>query len=287
MANDNEIYSGAKKSGANQNSGQSVPKEFIEDDFQVPTQIIELASAGILYPSGQKTATIKYMTADAEDILYSAELIQSGKVLEIVLQEGVIDAGGLSVDDMLSGDRNQLLIELRKTGLGSEYYPGKMKCPSCKEEHEPMVNLDDIKVKKILEAPDNDGFFEVILPVTKKKLKFRFLNGQDEKYLSKASASNKNVPGAKNKVKYTKLVTERHIRQIMEIDGNRDKGYIKKFVGIMPLKDSAFLREYIKKMEPGVDTTVTIECDKCGHVYDSEISLNPIKLFYPNAETED
>lgn len=283
MAEDKDIIVGGHK---NAPSTQQIPQEFIEKEFVVPTETVHLASEGILYPNGQKTVKIKYMTASAEDILFSSELIQSGKVLEVVLKEGVVDAGGMDVDDMLSGDRNQLLIELRKTGLGTDYFPGKKKCPSCKEEHDPCVNLDDLKVKKLLETPDGDGFFEVTLPVTKKKIKFRFLNGQDEKFLSKAS-SNKGGITQKNKIQYNKLVTERYVRQIMEIDGNRDKGYIKKFIGIMPMKDSAFFREYVKKMEPGIDTTVTLECDKCGHVYDSEITLNPIKLFYPNAEVDE
>jgi len=283
MADNDEIITGGTKK--NPQANQNIPNEFVENEFVVPTETIQLASGGVLYPSGQKTVKIKYMTADAEDILYSSELIQSGKVLEVVLSEGVVP-GGMDVDDMLSGDRNQILVELRKTGLGSDYFPGKKKCPSCKEDHEPMVNLDDLKIKPLLETPDGDGFFDVILPVTKKKVKFRFLNGQDEKYLSKSSGG-KNVPGPKNKIKYTKLITERYLRQIMEIDGNRDKGYIKKFIAIMPLKDSAFFREYVKKMEPGIDTSVVLECDKCGHVYDSEIALNPIKLFYPNADTEE
>jgi hypothetical protein len=97
----------------------------------------------------------------------------------------------------------------------------------------------------------------------------------------------KALPGAqKTKINYEKNVTERYLRQIMEVDNITDKGYIKKFIGIMPMKDSAFFREYAKRVEPGIDTKVTLECDKCFHTYEEEISLNPIKLFYPDSEFE-
>ncbi len=278
-----EIVMGGGQKGKVAPTNQSIPKEFIDNEFVVPTETIQLASEGVCYPNGQKTAKIKYMTADAEDILYSPELINSGRVLDIVLKEGVLESGGLDVDDMLSGDRNQLLLELRKTGLGNDYKPGKMKCPSCKEDHEPTIDLNLFTTKGVMEEPDERGEFEVLLPVTKKKIKFRFMTGQDEKTIAK---SGKTLPG-KAKIKYNKLITERYLRQIMELDGNRDKGYIKKFIAIMPLKDSAFFREYVKRIEPGLNTKITLECDKCGHVYDEEIALNPIKLFYPDAETDD
>ena len=80
------------------------------------------------------------------------------------------------------------------------------------------------------------------------------------------------------------MVTQRYIRQITEIDGNRDKTYINKFIGFMPLKDSVFLREYIKRVEPGFDFNATVECPHCGTVHDKEVTLNPVNLFYPDAD---
>jgi len=285
--NDNEeiVMGNGRKNNLISQAQQNnpIPQEYIDSEFVIPTEIISLASKGIYYIKGQNQVKIKYMTADAEDILYSPELINSGKVLDVILKEGIVDSNNLDPDDMLSGDRNQLLLELRKTGLGDDYKPGKMKCPSCKEEHAPTINLNDFTIKSASEDCDEKGWHEVILPVTKKNIKFRFMTGHDEKAISK---SKKTIPG-KSKIKYDKLVTERYLRQIMEIDGITDKIYIKKFIGIMPLKDSAFLREYIKRIEPGLNTMVTLECDKCGHVYEHDIVLNPIKLFYPDAEIDE
>ena len=165
-----------------------VPQEFIDDEFEIPTEIVNLPSKGVFYPGGQSQVKIKYLTADAEDIIFSPDLINSGRVLDVLLNEGIVEV------------------------------------------------------------------------------------------LSKTVST----PG-KSKIKYNKLVTARYVRQIMEIDGNRDKGYVKKFIGFMPLKDSTFLREYIKVIEPGFDFKVDLECPHCGTVHSIDVVLNPIKLFYPDA----
>lgn len=274
-----EINAIKASSGQNYSTKNStVSKEFIETEFEVPTENVYLPSEGLFYPNGQSVVKIKYLTADAEDIIFSSELINSGRVLDVLLNHGIHDSFGLNPEDMLTGDRNAILVELRKTGFGEEYQSNEEVCPSCGQKHKPLIDLNDIKYKKNTEKPDSMGEYSVELPVTKKQIKFRLFTGQDEKVLSKLSGSNN-----KNKIKYNKIITERYIRQIMEVDGQRDKTYIKKFIGFMPLKDSAFLREYIKIVEPGLDLNVKIECDNCGHVYDKEIVLSPINLFYPDA----
>lgn len=256
-----------------------VPQEFIDDEFEIPTEIVNLPSKGIFYPGGQDKVKIKYLTAEAEDIIFSPELINSGRVLDVLLNEGVVDSYGLNLEDMVVSDRNAVILELRKTGFGEDYETDEQTCPACSEKYSPTIDLGEVEQKAASEAPDQNGEFSVVLPVTKKNVKFRMLNGQDEKILSKSVST----PG-KSKIKYNKMVTTRYTRQIMEIDGVRDKTYIKKFVGFMPLKDSTFLREYIKRVEPGFDLNVTLECPHCGDVHDKEIVLNPVKLFYPDAD---
>jgi hypothetical protein len=262
-----------------ESSTPNIPSEFIDDEFEIPTEIVDLPSGGKFYPGGQSQVKIKYLTAEAEDIIFSPELINSGRVLDVLLEHGIADSYGLKPEEMLVADRNAIIIELRKTGFGEEYSMGDVTCPSCGEKDSPEVSLDLIEYKGASEAPDINGEFSVVLPVTKKNIKFRLLNGADEKILSKSSSQK-----GKGKIKYNKLITQRYIRQITEIDGNRDKTYINKFIGFMPLKDSVFLREYIKRVDPGFDFNATVECPHCGTVHDKEVTLNPVNLFYPDAE---
>ncbi|MEK6829910.1 MAG: hypothetical protein AABY15_07355 [Nanoarchaeota archaeon] len=258
----------------------NIPEQYLETEFQVPTETVELPSKGVFYPNNKSSVTIKYLTAEEDDILYSGDLIKSGKVLDVLLDKAVMDKD-LRPEDMLSGDRNFLLIEMRKTGLGNEYVPGEIQCPSCGQVHEPTIDLDKLKAKSLEIAPDSMGEYDVQLPLIKANIKFRFLNGKDEKRLSKTN----DTKGGKNTggIKVSKLITEKYLMQIMEVNGNRDKLYIKKFIGIMPMKDSAFFREYVRRIEPGLDLSYDFECPSCGHIDNRDIPVTP-KLFYPDLE---
>ena len=69
----------------------NLPEEFIDIEFQVPTDMVNLPSGGIFYPEQgyQKTVEVKYLTAEEDDVLYSPELLKSGKVLDALLQVAV------------------------------------------------------------------------------------------------------------------------------------------------------------------------------------------------------
>lgn len=247
-----------------------------DEEFVVPTEVIELPSKGLFYPNRKSTVEIKYMTAEEDNILFSEDLIKSHKTLDVLL-ETVIKDKDLRPDDMLSGDRNYLLIQIRMTGLGDEYKPGKMRCESCRENFNPIVDLSKLKPREVSLAPDSEGLYEVMMPVTKIVIKFRLLRGSDEKRLRK-TMDKKTI-----NTKVSKLITERYLLQIMEVNGNKDKTYINKFISAMPTKDSLFFREYNKQVEPGIDLNYEFECDHCGHLQEKDVEINS-RLYYPESE---
>jgi hypothetical protein len=114
----------------------------------------------------------------------------------------------------------------------------------------------------------------------KMNIKFRLLTGRDEKRLAKLSEVKGNKSGG---IKIKKRVTEKYIMQIMEVNNNRDKLYIKKFIAIMPMKDSMFFREYLRRIEPGLDLSYEFECPNCGEFDIKDIPVTP-KLFYPDLD---
>lgn len=258
--------------------GQVIPSEFSDNEFMVPTDDVNLPSGGVFYPNKQSTVKVKYLTAEDENILTSPELIRSGKVLDVLLENSIIDKG-LSPSEMLTGDRNAVLLSLRSTGYGDDY-PFKMTCPECGEEYEATVKLSELQHKKLEVAPDSNGEFEVELPKMKSKLRFRLLTGKDEAYLTKVSERSKKT---KANVQFSTLLTERYLLQVMEFNGNRDKSYIKKAITAMPIFDSLYLREYMREIEPGVNLEHEFECPKCSKVYTDNISIGA-RLFWPNAK---
>jgi len=269
----------AEKTAKEVAAEHNIPEQYLDMEFQVPTEEVELPSGGAFYPNKKKSVTIKYLTAEEDDILYSPELIKSGRVLDVLLDKAVMDKD-LRPEDMLSGDRNFLLIEMRKTGLGSDYNPGEIGCPSCNETYSPTIDLDLLKAKILEIEPDAQGEYDVLLPIMKMTIKFRLLTGRDEKRLSKLAEGKSGSAGG---IKVKKLVTEKYVMQIMEVNQNRDKLYIKKFIAAMPMRDSMFFREYLKRIEPGLDLSYEFECPNCGEFDIKDIPITP-RLYYPDLE---
>ena len=255
-----------------------VPTEFVDMEFMVPTDEVELPSQGKYYPSGQKTIKVKYLTAEDENILTSPDLIKNGKVLDVLLSHAVIDKT-LNIDDLLTGDKNAVLLALRSTGYGDDYEV-KMTCPECTETYKTTVKLSSLKYKPLQGEPDQNGEFSVQLPKMKMMVKFRLLTGKDENYLTKKVESLKKF---KKNTGESNLLTERFVLQIMEANGNRDKIYISNVISKMPISDSYYLREYMGLIEPGVDMDTEFECKNCGHTYEDTVPVTA-KLFWPNAK---
>ena len=260
------------------NPNISLPKEYIDTEFQVPTDEIELPSEGIFYPNKQKTVTVKYLTAEEENILTTPELIQNGRVLDVLLEQAIIDKN-LRPDNMISGDRNKVLLSLRASGYGDDY-TFKTKCPQCKADYKQTIKISTLSDRKLDIMPDLNGEFEIDLPKMRLNLKFRLLNGKDEVYLNKKAEQSKK---AKNNVQFSNQLTERLLLQIMEVNGNRDKIFIKKVISNMPISDSLFLRSYISENEPGVNMEKEFECTECGHTFEDTVPITAT-LFWPNAK---
>jgi len=266
--------------GGDNKQKEQIPKEFIDNEFITPTEEVKLPSKGIFYLNKKDTVKVKYLTAEEDNILFSPELIKSGKVLDALLQKAIVDKD-INPNDMIVGDRNTVLIHLRRTGLGEMYQPGKMICPSCGESYEPVVNLNDLQLKWIDVMPDEEGLYDFELPIMKRTIKFRFLNGYDENKIAKALSTTirKNANGV---YKVAQTITERYKLQIMEVEGNKDKFYISKLISAMPMKDSLAFREYVRIISPGIDLNYKFECSHCGHVYEEEVPMT-YRLFYPDA----
>jgi predicted RNA-binding Zn-ribbon protein involved in translation (DUF1610 family) len=285
---DNSITLGNKPK--NENNAQGLPEYVnqtpqytnesanIDTQFIVATDHVPLPSEGRYYPNGQDQVKVKLLTAEEENILTSPELLRNGKVLDVLLEHAIIDQN-LRPDEMLTGDRNAVLLALRSSGYGDEY-PVKMACPECSETFTTKVKLSELKYKPLQGQVDSNGEFSVFLPKMKANVKFRLLNGKDENYINKKLESMRKL---KKNVGFQNMLTERYIVQIMEFNGSRDKIVISNAISAMPISDSAYLRDYMSLVEPGVDMTHNFECPNCSEVFEENVPITA-KLFWPNAK---
>ena len=274
----NEVFEGAR-------AGVAPRRDVLKDDFgfEIPTQVVPLPSGGVIYPvesamHGKAEVAIKAMTAKEEDILTSRALIKKGTVITELLKSAIVE-DGFDPDIMLSGDRNALMITLRATGYGSDYRC-EVDCPACGARSKQTFDLGELPIKQLTCEPVAPGanLFETELPVSKKKVRFKFLTGHDEREMSVMQERKK-----KQGVEVDNAVTTRLQYQIQSVDGITDRTKISFFVRAMPARDSLYLRKFIDKSEPGIDMKSWMDCPSCFESSEVRLPLGAT-FFWPDAE---
>ena len=251
--------------------------------FVVPTEFVDLPSRGRYYPEGhplhgQDTIEIRQMTAKEEDILTSRTLLKKGIALDRVLQNIVVDKR-IDVENMLTGDRNAILVAMRTSGYGA-IYETKVSCPSCGVNQSHKFNLSELVPfygddGKDLDVVNNDdGTFNVILPQTKVNVRFKLLTGYDESAISNAKEANK-----KRKVE-EKNVTLQLQNIVVSVNDNSSLEAKKFLIENIPSIDSRHLRLASTLVRPDIDLTHPFECQECEYSQELEVPLTA-DFFWP------
>lgn len=234
-----------------------------------PTEIVELPSKGLLYPSDNPLSSgkieMKYMTAKEEDILTNQSYIQKGIVLDKLLQSLIVSP--VKYDDILVGDKNAILVAARILGYGKDYeftYGGESYA----------IDLSTIDNKPFDESLVTKGTneFSYKLPNSNNEITFKILSAGDDKKIEEELNGLKKInkdfsPELSTRLKYI----------ITSINGNRDPKSIREFVDNHLLaRDSRALREYIRNVQPDVNLTFTTS--------DGQEAIIPINLnfFWPD-----
>ena len=256
----------------------------VQDDFgwSVPVESIPLPSNGKIYPQNsplhnKETVQIKAMTAQEEDILMSRALIKEGTVLTYLMNSCLIDKS-INPRDMLNGDRLSVLVAIRITGYGPGYKVD-CTCTACGTSQSTEFDLSNLEIKRLEISPVSPGInqFDYILPVSKKRIGFKFLTGRDEEERETImERRRKSMPD----ILVDNVVTSKMEFSILSIDGISDRNKVNAFIKSMPAHDSRMLRKYISDNEPGIDMSDNLTCVKCSAV--TRVSL-PIgsTFFWP------
>ena len=256
----------------------------MKDDFgfEIPVESIPLPSKGLVYPSEsplhcQETLDIKAMTAREEDILTSRALIKKGTVITELIKSCLTDKR-IDVNSMLSGDRNAAMVAIRVTGYGSEY-KAEIECPLCQTRSKQNFNLSELPIKPLEIEPVAPGqnLFEFVLPITKKVVRFKFLTGADEEEILIVQERKKKAGATTDN-----LVTTRLQYSIVAVDGKNDKALISTFIRNLPARDSLALRQYIDKVEPGIEMKSYMDCPSCNESSEVRLPMGP-GFFWPDA----
>jgi hypothetical protein len=241
-------------------------------NIDVPFDALTLPSMGHFYSSGTATLYVKYITAREENILTQPSLMENGYGLELVMESVIINKD-FPLDELLVGDKQSMLVYLRSTSYGDNF-PIATHCPNCSTTGETKFELSSLPVKEVEEKPDENGFFNFTMPKMKLNgekvyVKFEPMRLKHEKEINLAIEEEK-----KSNKAYNSNVTLKFQKQIHSINGITDKDYIKKVIKKFPIKDSTELREYMEKVEPGIDSNIKIVCQNCSHEYTSFVYID-------------
>lgn len=167
----------------------------------------------------------------------------------------IVDLSRLKVKDFkLKGDENgwfEFVTPLSKDTLKFKYLTKKeeKQLTLMAEMEQPSTRLTYLKsllgsLKGLIKAEDS-----YLTQDDKKKLN-ESLVGFDE-WLMKME---------KNKIpSYGRMITNRLEMQVMSVNGNTDKSFIRKYVRNMNARDALMLRRYINENEPGIDFSIKID----------------------------
>ncbi len=231
------------------NNNSFMDPNFVPDEYKVPYDIIELPSQGLLYKNKKSSVKVEYLTAYDENILTSPNLLNSGKVLDVLLEKKIKDLG-FEHKELISGDRMAILLYLRTTGLGNEYE--QLVFDSTGNLVPATIDLTTIKTKNLTVKPDEKNEFDFEMPLSKKKIKFRLLSQKD---LEEISEIDKKLMEKNNNISTENSL--RLERSIMEIDGERDKLKISHILKNLKIMDVRKFNKYVTDIEPGLDLNVT------------------------------
>ena len=216
-------------------------------EFKIPTEEITLPSKGLIYPKDNPLSSgkveMKYMTAKEEDILTNQNYIKQGVVIDKLLKSLIVDKK-INYDEMVTGDRNAVLISARILGYGKDYnfkYDGE----------EVTIDLTELETRYLDETTMLDGKneFAYTLPYTNTSITYKLTTNRDEKKIESEIKGLKKIDKNASPELSTRL---KHM--ILSVNGETDEKVVRDFVdNYMLARDSRAFREHIRETQPDIE----------------------------------
>ena len=152
---------------------------------QAPSETEVILPGGYLLANGNivKTAEVRELNGEDEEAISKSG--STAKSLNILLQRGLVklgdkDATKEDLDALLAGDRDAILIGIRKVTFGKTLALS-IRCQSCSQDQVSEVDLDEDVPVKTLDNPIADRVWEV--ETKKGTVKLSLPNGVTQKKL--------------------------------------------------------------------------------------------------------
>ena len=243
-------------------------------DYKFPTEIIDLPSNGLIYPKDNPLSTgkieMKYMTAKEEDILTTQSFIKDGSVLDRLFQALIISNGEgahIKYSDLVTGDKNAIMIAARVLGYGKDYDVeiDDPTSPGLKQKESiDLTQFENADYDGTNQIELNKNEFKFTLPNSKREVTFiAMTESKERKVKHQIEAANK--AGRKLKDLTSKDLTIRLKNMILSIDGEYDQTMINQFVdNELFAVDSKALRAHMNTVVPDIDLNYEFISEETG-----------------------
>jgi hypothetical protein len=260
-------------------------------NYQFPTEVIELPSRGLIYPLDNPLSSgkieMKYMTAKEEDILTTQSYIKDGSVLDRLFQSLIVSNGeGLPIKyvDLVTGDKNAIMIAARILGYGKDYEV-EITDPFSNKKQKDVIDLTQFDNKPYdgsTQTELNKNQYEFKLPRSERVVTFMAMTESKErkvKYdLEEITKANRKIKDETSRELTTRLKT-----MILSVDGDFDQKVINHFVdNELFAVDSKALRNYINEVVPDIDLNWEFVSEETG---ERRVMILPMdtSFFWPNS----
>lgn len=234
---------------------------------------IELPSKGKFYSDIPSTLHIRPMTGEEEQILATPRFVKKGQAIDMIFQKCIREP--IATEQMLSVDRNYLLIFLRGISYTPEY-DVEIKCPACATTFATIINLDTINVET---CPENFGPESLVgeLPTSGFGFKYRLATGADEQAITNYRDRRIQMFGDQSEDDTLLHRTAILLDWVEGVTNQKEIGVILKR---LPINDVAYLRNTVNEPPFGVDTDIPMVCPACAEEFTIDLPLET-NFFFP------
>jgi hypothetical protein len=132
--------------------------------------------------------------------------------------------------------------------------------------------LSELNIKQTESKPGVDGYFETKLPMSDDVVKLRLLTYGEESLIDSELDL---YPDGMIAPKVTRKLES----YIVSINGNTDREQIVKYIQMMPIRDSQFIRRFVNDSEPRLDLKKQVIAPS-GERVDTSVSFG-VEFFRP------
>lgn len=222
-----------------------IQQEKKDKNIERPFEMLFIPSRGLFYPSKENYLLLNQLTYVEENLLTSEFLVDSGKAMEFVLKNILVEQN-IDPNDLLAGDVQAIGLFLRSYAYGDNIEL-EFDCHHCGFTEEVSIRLSSFQMKDIVVPPEN-GLIPMLLDGTELIFMFKPLTYFEDIKITKANLSG----------------LDRLIYITHSINGCEDKDIISQILRKLTIPQIRRIKKFVSKSTPGVDAVVNNNCSSCG-----------------------